>query len=330
MDPCLVDAKSDVSRGYWALATLLHHVTVPGAEDGRTGVVPLQDTQETAVAPRTPTSWRGAQRAYEPHDVYAAIERQDIETIMAVRDADFALLLGDDGRTPLEYAISLGDAYARTSLFLAGALSRFVNQLPDRPEEASAQTLETLRKVRANLKLAIDHSLDREQTAMLASYLQILVMAEGVRWIAHAVKAVAHEFRASAAGDAYAAKPTAVARDMLQRLLTTNLRTRRQNEEYMVAAIEDYLANATADLVLMALWDRVRGADPPLPEYAFARDDRIATAFAEAVEAARHAPATRSPPRLWALAQRTADALDAGLRRRTAKERFIVIARCVD
>ena len=103
---------------------------------------------------------------------------------MAIRDANFALLLGgDDARTPLEYAISLGPEYERVSLFLAGALSRFVNNLPNEMQNADPATLAVLRKVRANLKLAIDHSLGREQTSLVASYIQILVMAEGQQWV---------------------------------------------------------------------------------------------------------------------------------------------------
>lgn len=330
MDPCLVGEKSGTARGYWALAELVRRVAVepdtapPKIEQGDTPLA-LSATQQ-----RAPSATQRARRPYEPHDVYAAVERKDIDTIMAIRDKDFALLLGgDEARTPLEYAISLGPEYDRVSLFLAGALSRFVNQLPDQVTDAGEATLSTLRKVRANLKLAIDHSLDREQTALLASYIQILVMAEGVRWIAQSTKAVAHELRAAANSDAYAPRPTHVARDIVSQFLTANLRMRRKRDQYVVAAIEDYIANAASDLVLLALWERVRGSDAPLPDYAFARDDRIATAYCEAIAAARHGGA-RQPQRVWTLAQRAADALDEGLRRRTAHERLEILARIVD
>lgn len=330
MDPCLLNQKSNTVEGYWLLAELLRRVAVDSKD-------PLPMLTGGGDETLGASSSKGAQwlpmrssRAYGPHDVYAAVERKDVDTIMAIRDANFALLLGgDDARTPLEYAISLGPAYERVSLFLAGALSRFVNNLPDEMQKADPETLAVLRKVRANLKLAIDHSLGREQTSMVASYVQILVMAEGLQWVTQSARAIAYELRSRASADPYATCPTQVAQDIVGRFLTQNLRMRRDRDHYVVAAIEDYIANAASDLVLLALWDCVRGADDPLPDYAFARDDRLSVAFVSAVTRAERKD-ERRPQRIWVQAQRAADALQSGLRSRTAHERLALLAQIVD
>ncbi len=82
-----------------------------------------------------------------------------METILAIRNANFDLLLdlshsggpaaknspaasaaGGSSNTPLGYAISLGKGWESVSIVLVGALSKFVNQLPDDEDE-----FETLR-----------------------------------------------------------------------------------------------------------------------------------------------------------------------------------------
>lgn len=330
MDPCLLNQKSNTSEGYWLLAELLRRVAV----ESKDPLPVLTGGGDEAMGAPGSDGARSlpmrSSRAYEPYDVYAAVERKDIDTIMAIRDANFALLLGgDDARTPLEYAISLGPEYERVSLFLAGALSRFVNNLPNEMQNADPATLAVLRKVRANLKLAIDHSLGREQTSLVASYIQILVMAEGQQWVTQSARAVAYELRSRAFADPYAPRPTQVARDIVGRFLTQNLRTRRERDHYVVAAIEDYIANAASDLVLLALWDCVRGTDDPLPDYAFARDDRLSVAFVDAMTSAMH-QGERRPHRIWVQAQRAAEALQGGLRGRTAHERLALLAQIVD
>ncbi|WFC93807.1 splicing factor [Malassezia brasiliensis] len=330
MDPCLLNQKSNTVEGYWLLAELLRRVAIEPKDSLPMLTAGTDETLDASGSKDAQLLPMQTSRTYEPYDVYAAVERKDVDTIMAIRDANFALLLGgEDARTPLEYAISLGPAYERVSLFLAGALSRFVNNLPDEMQNADPETLAVLRKVRTNLKLAIDHSLGREQTSLVASYIQILVMAEGLEWVTQSARAVAYELRSRASADPYATRPTQVAQDIVGRFLTQNLRTRRNRDHYVVAAIEDYIANAASDLVLLALWDCVRGGDDPLPDYAFARDDRLSVAFVDAVTSAKHKD-ERRPQRIWVQAQRAADALQSGLRGRTAHERLALLAQIVD
>ncbi|WFD31423.1 hypothetical protein MSPP1_002458 [Malassezia sp. CBS 17886] len=362
LDPCVLDEKSDVSRGYWALAELVRRVQP--TEDARDAPPPDArhrdgaEREAAADAATQPAARARPARArrYEVHDVYAAIDAKNVEALMAIRDADFELLLGglpegstESGartgggvalQTPLGHAISLGAPWERVATVLVGAFSRYVNQLPDDGEGAPTATL---RKVRTNLKLAIDHSLDREQTLLLASYLQVLVMAEGIAWVRHTARAVAHELHAWASfADAVHAsvpRPVQVARDAVDRFLTANFRTRREREPLVDAAMQDYVANATGDLVLMALWDELRPAPPdglaqdvcePIPPYAFARDSRIAGIFCERMHAllAADGPPDAAPARarrLWASAQRVLDAFDSGLRPRTAGERLAAL-----
>jgi len=145
-------------------------------------------------------------RAFETHDVLRAIDRKDHETLLAIRNSNFDLLLDlspggvgatTSGRnTPLQYSISLGKGNESTSIILIGILSKFVNTLPDledddvhkheagmgvgagarkkiaRPE-LDSQTLNRLRKLKVNLKLAIDSSILNDQTGLLASYMQV-------------------------------------------------------------------------------------------------------------------------------------------------------------
>lgn len=89
--------------------------------------------------------------------------------------------------------ISLGPAHEGIAVVLVGALSKFVNQLPDDDEESWAsaspagetrrkrakkieldpRTQSRLRKLRVSLKLAIDHSLFKDQTRLVSSYCQV-------------------------------------------------------------------------------------------------------------------------------------------------------------
>ena len=170
----------DVRRGFWALARLVDSVRCGGYND-ETNVDKTRDTTSAETGRETVTSvnevpaktnleTRQQQpkriRSFGMHDVFAAIEKNDIDKIMAIRDTQFDLLLGSSGaedlrahpHTPLGYAVSLGEKHQRVCVFLVGAFSRYVNHMPvERPLDE--EELNTLRKVRANLKLAMDLSL---------------------------------------------------------------------------------------------------------------------------------------------------------------------------
>lgn len=277
-------------------------------------------------------------RTFAPHDVFAAIERNDVDRIMAIRDAHFELLLGveqneaggQSSRTPLEYAINLGPKYHRVCLFLVGALSRYVNHIPDDHPPSDTQMV-VLRKVRTNLKLAIDQSLLRNDTELIASYLQVLVMAEGTAWLSRSVKNVALEVEARAfqtlQEGGVVPQPIQTAQNTVSLFLTSHMRMRRQTEQVVVAAVDDYVANATGDLVLLALWSRLAPTPEDVPLYAFARDDRCTSLFLEFISAQRAAPPSGPAAKLWRLAERIETALQGGLHTPTAAERLTLLSK---
>lgn len=331
-------------RGAWAIAEILRRVAGPAQrDDTHAEGVELSAEEEkdylAGMADRSgtlpPTSLR---RPFAPHDVFAAIDKNDVDRIMAIRDTRFELLLGADrsdaasqpgSRTPLEYAIGLGPKYHRVCLFLVGALSRYVNHMPDNQPLDEAQ-LTLLRKVRANLKLAIDQSLLRDDTSLVASYLQVLVMAEGMTWLSKSVKNVAYEVDAWASHKlqqgGVVPQPIQTAHDAISLFLTSHLRMRRQKERVVVAAVDDYVANATGDLVLLALWSRLAPAPSEVPLYAFARDERCTALFLEFVSSQRAATPSGPAAKLWRLAERIETALHGCLRTPTSTERLDMVS----
>jgi len=331
-------------RGAWAIVELLRRVAGPPQRDNthEEGADTSVDEDADYLAGMSDSSSRqpstARRRLFAPHDVFAAIEKNDVDRIMAIRDTHFELLLGADQngsacqnsiRTPLEYAISLGPKYHRVCLFLVGALSRYVNHIPD-DQPLSETQLMVLRKVRANLKLAIDQSLLRDDTSLVASYLQVLVMAEGTAWLSKSVKNVAYEVEAWAARKlqegGVVPQPIQTAHDAISLFLTSHLRMRRQKERVVVAAVDDYVANATGDLVLLALWTRLAPVPSEVPLYAFARDDRCSTMFLEFVSSQRGMPPSGPAAKLWRLAERIETAFQSGLHTPTSAERLIILS----
>jgi hypothetical protein len=142
--------------------------------------------QADAKADETKGSTEVFHKQYETHDLLRAIDRKDTQTILMIRDANFDLLLdlhqGGTGasmnsgtvNTPLGYCIGLGKGWEGVAVVLTGALSKFVNNLPDEEEEGDAEdskrkgkakrvrreldprTMSRLRKLRTSLKLAIE------------------------------------------------------------------------------------------------------------------------------------------------------------------------------
>lgn len=240
LDPQTLGERSDYNRGCAALVGLLSRVhaqaegsSAPsGGRAGRQeGSGRIDEGGEGSGGQGSNNQFGGgkagksvatpAARTYETHDLLRAIDRRDAETVLAIRDANFDLLLdlspggtsssssnvaaagsaGGAANTPLGYCIGLGKGWEGIGIVLTGALSRFVNQLPDPEEteidapplapgndknriakrkavksELDPRTLARLRKVRVNLKLAIDHSLTAERTSLLASYMQVSVL----------------------------------------------------------------------------------------------------------------------------------------------------------
>jgi hypothetical protein len=151
--------------------------------------------------------------------------------------------------------------------------------------------------------------------------------------------------------------PVQVAQQAVERFLNAGLRTRTSAAEFAkgaerIAAVEDLVANATGDVLLMALWDLVRlrpselgalAAEPtsdqqelsaPLPAYFMARDDRIASTFSARVgelAAALETLGTQASgskardQRAWRMARDVSTALADGIRRKDSAMRLAAI-----
>jgi hypothetical protein len=155
------------------------------------------------------------------------------------------------------------------AVLITGALSRYVNNIPaDQPPTKEEKAL--LRGVRTNLKLAINYSIAIEETSLLSSYLQVVVMSEGDKWVRATAQNVALALRAGKRG-----RPVETARSSIVSFATAELRS--LDKSASIAGVDDYISNAGADLVLIGLWEIVRDAcgGDELPVYQFARDDRL-------------------------------------------------------
>ncbi|CDS00020.1 uncharacterized protein SPSC_02692 [Sporisorium scitamineum] len=414
LDPKLLGERSDANRGNALIALLLSRIIVPSLQDEEhergeghlSGAVVDQDSQRRDDASSThegvkpKSALTAPPREYETHNLLKAIDKKDVETILAIRNANFDLLLdlsqgggpaaknspaasqaGGSTNTPLGYAISLGKGWESVSIVLVGALSKFVNQLPDDEDEyenapqaatiiggtvskvkkpkklrLDPRTMARLRKIRVNLKLAIDHSIFQDQTSLLASYLQVLVMSEGSPFLHSAIEDVAHclTLRFSVHSDG-GADPVERSRSQVMQFVTDALRHKSDK----VAAVKDYIANAQSDLLLMSLWSLVklsrsqleavkqtlgRGTMDeaelgdlanPLPSFFFARDDRVASQFiarwGRLVHAIDGLGGTRGlPAGLVKVAGRVAEALQEGARRKGSHERLELVAGVLD
>lgn len=123
-----------------------------------------------------------------------------------------------------------------------------------------------LRSIRANLKIAINFGLANSQTDLISSYLQVIIMSEGEKFLLESMNKVASALKRGPPGQA-----VGTAQKVLEKWVGRELKERE------VASVADYVANATGDLVLLGLWsvatDTIVGA--AIPTYYFARDDRI-------------------------------------------------------
>ncbi|PWN50529.1 hypothetical protein IE53DRAFT_362308 [Violaceomyces palustris] len=443
LDPRSLGEPSESNKGHRAIADLLSRIEIvqdgrnpqgiAGKEglDGHTSGRSEGDSRDGKGGGGSRASGSGQRgggtvlsppRTYETHDLLKAIDRKDAETIIAIRDANFDLLLdlsqggkkpsapstavsgasSGSSNTPLGYCIGLGKGWEGISIVLIGAISKFINNLPEEDEasfdtsslpalapgqgighartkkpkkvELDPRTLTRLRKIRVNLKLAIDHSISTDQTRLLASYLQTLVMSEGSHFIRSSTEAVQHAIRTSVASrqsltrasqatsDGSATKsasssdtPDAVslARSFVLQFVTDSLKHKKDR----VAAVKDYVSNATGDLILMALWQCVKlhanelgdlsGSeiqdDPDLihelPIYFFARDDRITVAFTERIDSLHKLLESRKgnvgggggnqrgarSPWIWKLSKSIVEEIRAGTRRLNSIERLAIV-----
>ncbi|TFK43618.1 hypothetical protein BDQ12DRAFT_675282 [Crucibulum laeve] len=219
---------------------------------------------------RTPADWK----APEAYQVFRAIEERDVMFLMQVRDNAFHLLLRNSGNaTPLVHAMRLG--YKDVAIILLGAFSRWVNHLED--EDIEKQHIQTyLKALRTNLKLAIDEGLASSQSDLIASFMQTLIMSEGNKWVLSQVSAISRALNVG-----MEATPVRMAGDAVR-----SFATKRLGKAELIASFEDYVANATGDLLMMSAWSSVLQSvqGDMIPTYYFARDDRVYKAFVDRLD----------------------------------------------
>jgi len=150
-----------------------------------------------------------------------------------------------------------------------------VNHLEDY-EILLPKTKVILKALRTNLKLAIDYGLAKSQSDLTASFLQTLIMSEGDKWVWGQVANVSLALRAGTVG-----QPVRTAQAAIRKFATKEL-----GKAETIASLEDYVANATADLLMLAAWstalESIQGE--PIPSYYFARDDRVYKAFVDRLD----------------------------------------------
>ncbi|KAJ3987206.1 hypothetical protein F5890DRAFT_1551609 [Lentinula detonsa] len=235
------------------------------------------------------SSWKDPQ----PFEVLRAVERKDVVYLMEIRDRAFHLLLRKWGDvTPLLHAMRIGKSHRDVAIILLGSFSRYINHLDD-SELQKPRTKTVLKALRANLKLAIDVGLAKSQSDLTASFLQTLIMSEGEKWIHAQTSNVMIALRAGIAGEPVKTADAAVRK----------FATRELGKAELIASLEDYIANAASDLLLLAAWslalESIQGESIPVLIYTnrcgyfdnafiqisyFARDDRVYKAFVERLE----------------------------------------------
>ncbi|KZO92731.1 hypothetical protein CALVIDRAFT_540613 [Calocera viscosa TUFC12733] len=232
--------------------------------------------------PQKPPGWKEPQ----PFEIFRAVERKDVMFLMQVRDHAFHLLLKKTGdATPLVHAMRIGKSHRDVAIILLGAMSRWVNHLDDDEIELPATKM-MLKALRTNLKLAIDHGLASSQNDLIPSFMQCLVMSEGDRWVRAETEMISLALRQGTEGHPVTTAEAAV----------RAFATRELGKAEFIAALEEYVANATSDLIMLGIWYQLSEADPNadvIPAYYFARDDRIYRAWEERIQAAKLSKATK-------------------------------------
>ncbi|KAI0069088.1 hypothetical protein BV25DRAFT_1910794 [Artomyces pyxidatus] len=238
-----------------------------------------------------PAKPRGAWTDPEPWQIMRAVEDKDIEFLMEVRNRNFPLLLKYVANaSPLIHAMRIGDSHKDIAIILLGTYSRFVNNLEDedfqRPENAA-----TIRLLKGNLFAAIKQGYQRSQTDLIPSYVQVLVMSEGSKWMNDTVGHVAEALRRGPER-----QPVERAHSAIRSFALFEF-----GKAPFLAGLEDYFGNAAVDLLMMAAWSLVGRSiklAEPIPRSFFARDDRVYKTFADLVFKHRDAIEDRLTGRL--------------------------------
>ncbi|KAJ7904430.1 hypothetical protein B0H14DRAFT_2328319, partial [Mycena olivaceomarginata] len=220
---------------------------------------------------------------------------KDVMYLMEIRDRAFHLLVRmSGGITPLLHAMRLGQSHREVAIILLGAFSRWVNHIEDDQLE-DPRTKMVLKALRTNLKLAIDYGLTKTQGSDLtASFLQTLIMSQGETWVLGQAANVGLALRAGTEGHPVSTADAAVRK----------FATRELGKADLIATLADYIANATADLLMMGAWSNACDVLEleQIPTYYFARDDRVYKAFVERLDTHKTAIQNKLSKRLkWQL-----------------------------
>ncbi|KAH9038829.1 hypothetical protein EDB84DRAFT_1587807 [Lactarius hengduanensis] len=240
---------------------------------------PLQRLFSIARPTKADKHWRDPEVSSRPWEVLRAVENKDVIYLMEVRDRAFhALVRPSGGVTPLIHAMRIGRSHHDVAITLIGAFSRYINHLEE-VDFAKRETRSLLVSLRGSLKVAIDYGLQSSQSDLLASFLQTLVMSEGDTWIREQVKLVGTALRRGPS-----ARPVEVAQSSVKRVATRAL-----GRAPLIADLEDYISNATVDLLMMASWNLALESfsGEHIPPYYFARDDRVYRVFTERLDNGR-------------------------------------------
>ncbi|KAJ7164432.1 hypothetical protein C8R46DRAFT_953113 [Mycena filopes] len=245
------------------------------------------DDRRAPQSPASPSRSLFTSRKPEAHQVFRAIEDQDLNILAEIAEHDFTMLLrplsSGTNRTPLNHAIDCGPSHRGVALLLLGMFSRYVNHLSDMDFQ-QPEARETLRLLRVNFALAMNRGVMQADTTLAASFLQVYIMSKGQSWLADTIAQIAIALRSTTPGE-----PVALAGYGVRRYAGRMLK-----QDEMIAALEDYIGNATADLLMMAAWECVCQAAPddmdtltPIPSHYFARDERVFNAFCEKLDTHR-------------------------------------------
>ncbi|THV08644.1 hypothetical protein K435DRAFT_740905 [Dendrothele bispora CBS 962.96] len=254
--------------------------TLSSASEGSTKSIIGLLKRQTSKSLNGKGPWKDPQ----PYEVLRAVERKDVMFLMEIRDRAFHLLLRKCGDvTPLLHAMRIGKSHNDVAIILLGAFSRYINHLTDGDlQQPKTRTL--LKALRANLKIAIDYGLAKSQSDLIASFMQTLIMSEGDKWIMGQINNIGLALRAGTAGEPVKTASAAVRK----------FATRELGKADLIASFEDYVANATADLLILGAWSLARDSiqAEPIPLSYFARDDRVQKAFVERLD--KHEAAIRT------------------------------------
>lgn len=175
------------------------------------------------------------------------------------------------------------------AVLIVGMFSRWINYL-DEEDFTRKKVMINLNAIRVNLRFAISRGLQHNQPGLISSYLQTIVMSHGEGWLRAAISDVSREL-ANSDG-----KPADTASMSIK-----NFFTRELAKADSIVSVDEYVANAACDLLMLGAWTQVMNKIPaakPIPLHFFARDDRIYQDFADKRRRLRDACRTHLTKRL--------------------------------